>query len=71
MHQRLTDFGNYHIEVLTDPFTCFNAENYGALLIVDPEDYFSEAEILKLRQDVENGLSLVVIGDWYNEELMR
>ena len=38
---------------------------------MDPEDYFSEAEILKLRQDVESGLSLVVIGDWYNEELMK
>jgi len=53
MHQRLTEYGGYHIEVLSDPFTCFDAKNYGALLIVDTEDYFSEAEILKLREDVE------------------
>jgi membrane-bound transcription factor site-1 protease len=45
--------GGYHIEILTDPFTCFNAKNYGALIIADPEDYFSEAEIMKLRRDIE------------------
>jgi membrane-bound transcription factor site-1 protease len=38
---------------LTEPFTCFDANNYAALMIVDPEDYFSEAEIFKLRKDVE------------------
>jgi membrane-bound transcription factor site-1 protease len=72
MHQRLSDFGGYHFEVLTDPFTCFDAKNYGALMIVDPEDYFSIDEISKLRQDVEQeGLSLIVIGDWYNEAIMQ
>lgn len=53
MHQRLTDYGGYYVEVLTDPFTCFEATNYGALMIIDPEDYFSEQEIEKLRNDVE------------------
>lgn len=53
MHQRLTEMGGYHLEILTDPFTCFNAKNYGALIIADPEDYFSEAEIMKLRRDIE------------------
>jgi membrane-bound transcription factor site-1 protease len=45
MHQRLVEYGQYQIEILTEPFTCFDASNYGALMIVDPEDYFSEAEI--------------------------
>ena len=54
MHQRLSDIGGYHVEILSDPFTCFNASNYGALMVVDPEDYFSEAEIDKLRDDIEN-----------------
>lgn len=45
MHQRLTEMGGYSIEVLSDPFTCFDANNYGALMIIDTEDYFSEAEI--------------------------
>jgi hypothetical protein len=36
-------------------------------MIIDPEDYLSQGEIIKLRQDVEyRGLSLVVIADWYN-----
>lgn len=41
------------MEILTEPFTCFDASNYGALLIVDPEDYFSKSEIIKLRRDIE------------------
>mmetsp|Transcript_1704 Transcript_1704/g.3008 ORF Transcript_1704/g.3008 Transcript_1704/m.3008 type:complete len:167 (-) Transcript_1704:1279-1779(-) len=72
MHQRLSQQGEYHLEVLTEPFTCFNASNYGALLILDPEDYFSELEIWKLRRDVEEqGLSLVILADWYNEQIMQ
>lgn len=67
MHQRLVEFGGYHVEILTEPFTCFDASNYGALLIVDPEDYFSKSEILKLRRDVEQlDLSLIILADWYS-----
>ena len=34
---------NYYVEVLGEPFTCFDAKNYGTLLIVDPEEeYFPE-----------------------------
>lgn len=37
-------------------------------MIVDPEDYFSEAEISKLRRDVEEeNLSLIILADWYSE----
>jgi len=68
LHQRLSKQG-YHLEILTQGFTCFAAENYKALLLIDPEDYFSTEEILKLRQDIETkDLSLIVVGDWYNAE---
>ena len=49
LHQRLTEYGGYFVETLTDPATCFDASNYGALLLIDPEDFFSNNEISKLR----------------------
>jgi membrane-bound transcription factor site-1 protease len=71
LHQRLTEAG-YFVELLTESFTCFSAENYKVLLILDPEDYFSKAEILKLRSDIEqHSLSLVIVADWYNQDLMK
>ncbi len=71
LHQKLVDSG-FYVEVLTESFQCFDSANYKVLLIVDPEDYFSEGEILKVRGDVEQGgLSLVVMADWYNRELMK
>jgi membrane-bound transcription factor site-1 protease len=55
------------VEVLTESFNCFNADNYKVLLIIDPEDFFSQSEIDKVRNDLEyKGLSLVVVADWYN-----
>ena len=36
---RRSDAG-FFLEVLASPATCFNASNYGALLIVDSEDEF-------------------------------
>jgi len=45
----LTQLGGFHIEILSEPFTCFDADNYGALMVIDPEDYFSSNEIQKLR----------------------
>lgn len=67
----MTEIGDYHVEVLSDPFTCFDATNYGALMIIDIEDYFSELEILKLRKDIEeNELSIIIFADWFNKDLM-
>ena len=62
----------YFMEVLTESYGCFQASNYQVLLIIDPEDYFSEEkELAKLRRDVEQeGLSLVIMADWYNRDLM-
>ena len=50
----------YFVEVLGSPYTCFDASQYGALLVVDSEEEFFPEEIEKLRVDVtEKGLSLV------------
>jgi membrane-bound transcription factor site-1 protease len=66
MHQKLVESG-FYVEVLTEPYSCFDPLNYQSLLIIDPEDYFSQAEIAKLRHDFEwQGLSLIIIADWYN-----
>ncbi len=61
----------YHVDVLGSPYTCFDARQYGVLLVVDPEEEFFPAEIAKLQTDVrEHGLALVVIADWYNVDVM-
>lgn len=40
-------------------------------MIIDSEDYFTQEEILKVRNDIEyKELSLIVIAEWYNKELM-
>lgn len=55
-----------------EPYTCFDASQYGTLLIVDPEEEFFPEEIEKLRLDVEErGLSVGVFADWYNTDVMK
>lgn len=44
MYQHLRNAG-YYFEVLGHPFTCFDARNYGTLLIVDTEEEFFPAEV--------------------------
>lgn len=47
------------------------AAQYGALLIVDPEEEFYAAEVAKLATDVaEQGLGLIVFAEWYNTDVM-
>uniref|UniRef100_A0A1A9WBQ1 Membrane-bound transcription factor site-1 protease n=1 Tax=Glossina brevipalpis TaxID=37001 RepID=A0A1A9WBQ1_9MUSC len=71
MYQHLRNVG-YYIEVLREPFTCFNASDYGALLIVDPEEEFFDNEVTKLQKDVfDLGLGVIVFADWYNTTVMR
>ncbi|KAK4753960.1 hypothetical protein SAY87_002064 [Trapa incisa] len=66
----LRDSG-YYIESLGSPFTCFDARQYGTLLLVDLEDEYFDEEIEKLRIDVINsGLGLAVFADWYNVDTM-
>nr|XP_004246923.1 subtilisin-like protease SBT6.1 isoform X1 [Solanum lycopersicum] len=70
MFDTLRDAG-YYIETLGSPLTCFDARQYGTLLLVDLEDEYFPEEIKKLRDDVINsGLSVVVFADWYNVDTM-
>lgn len=60
----------YYIETLGSPYTCYDASDYGTLLVVDPEDEFFDEEIEKIYNDVtEKGLNLVVLADWYNTQV--
>nr|XP_050867945.1 membrane-bound transcription factor site-1 protease isoform X2 [Vespula vulgaris] len=71
MYQHLRNAG-YYLEVLGYPFTCFDAKNYGTLLVVDTEEEFFPEEVAKLKQDVEeDGLSVIIFADWYNVTVMR
>ncbi|XP_070070708.1 membrane-bound transcription factor site-1 protease [Drosophila takahashii] len=71
MYTHLRNVG-YYIDVLREPFTCFNASDYGALLIVDPEREFADDEITALKENVYNkGLNVVIFGDWYNTTVMK
>lgn len=70
MYQNLRNVG-YYVEVLGSPFTCFDASQYGTLLIVDPEEEYFPEEIAKLKRDIDAGLSVVVFADWYNVTVMR
>jgi len=62
----LLDAG-FAAEVLASPSTCFDAREYGALLVADPEDEWYLEERRKLSADVaDEGLALLVFGEWYN-----
>eukprot|EP00884_Botryococcus_braunii_P003885 jgi/Botrbrau1/13498/Bobra.0082s0091.1 len=70
VYNMLRDEG-YFLEVLASPFTCFNASQYGALLIVDSEEEFYPEEVAKLMEDItERGLGLLVFAEWYNVDIM-
>ena len=62
----------YYVEVLNRPATAFNATMYGALLILDPEKSFTEAEIAKLANDVRKcGLGIVVAAGWHSKDVQN
>ncbi|GAA0146676.1 serine protease [Lithospermum erythrorhizon] len=70
MFNMLRDAG-YYVETLGSPLTCFDARQYGTLLLVDLEDEYFDEEVRKLRDDVINsGLGLAVFADWYNVDTM-
>ncbi|CAN0170130.1 unnamed protein product, partial [Ectocarpus sp. 12 AP-2014] len=61
----------YYVEILGSNWSCFDAESYGALLVVDPEAELGQDEKAKLEMDVkERGLSVVVFADWYSTDVM-
>ena len=62
----------YYVEILTNDLTTFDATKYSTLMIVDPEEEFTEAERNKLKEDIQvNGLSLAVFADWYSIPIMK
>ena len=61
----------FFVEVLGQPFSCYNASNYGTLMIVDAEEEYFPEEIAKLKRDVDAGLSVVIFADWYNVSVMK
>ena len=64
----LVDNG-YYVEILSSSLTCFDAMQYGMLIILDPEVEFDQEEIDKLYRDVaQDGLGLVVLADWYSKD---
>lgn len=70
MFDMLRDAG-YYLEILGSPLTCFDAQQYGTLLMVDLEDEYHEEERKKLENDVKLlGLGLIVFADWYHVETM-
>jgi membrane-bound transcription factor site-1 protease len=70
MFDSLRDSG-YYLETLGSPLTCFDAKQYGTLLMVDLEDEYHMEEVEKLKEDVEtHGLGLIVFADWYHLETM-
>ena len=71
MYNTLRDAG-YFLEVLASPLTCFDAKNYGALMIVDSEDEFYPEEVEKLEKDIRvHGLGLLVYADWYDLDSVK
>jgi membrane-bound transcription factor site-1 protease len=61
----------YFLEILGSPLTCFDALQYGTLLLVDSEEEFYPEEISKLEEDVkEKGLGLAVFADWYDLDMI-
>ncbi|CAN0189465.1 unnamed protein product [Pylaiella littoralis] len=70
LFETLLDAG-YYVEILGSDWASFDADQYGALLMVDPEAELGQEEKAKLELDVkERGLSLVVFADWYSEDMM-
>jgi hypothetical protein len=54
------------------PFTCFDAQHYGTLMLVDSEEEYYAEEVAKLRADVEQaGMGLLVFGEWYNRGMLE
>lgn len=65
----------YFIEVLDTPLTCLpqdTAERYGALLFLDSEEYFTDAEMSRVRSLVQDGgMALLVALEWHSRAIMR
>jgi membrane-bound transcription factor site-1 protease len=71
MYHHLREKG-YFIEILNQDLTQFDPKNYGTLLLMDLEEEYSVKERDKLYDDItKTGLSILVIGQWYNELMLK
>ncbi|EQC29222.1 hypothetical protein SDRG_13095 [Saprolegnia diclina VS20] len=77
MHTNFADLwlslieAGYAVEIATVDYTCLSLAAYGALLVVDPEEPWFEAEHVALRASLEHAnTSLFLVGGWYNEAAM-
>ncbi|KOO35188.1 membrane-bound transcription factor site-1 protease [Chrysochromulina tobinii] len=62
----------FYVETLSGDVSSFDAAEYGALLLLDPEEPWMPHEVAKLTRDVhERGLGIVVAADWYDVALMN
>ena len=63
--------GGFHIETLADEWTSFDATQYGALLLIDPEEGLPPLRGAQAaRRRAHEGLGLVAAADWFHPKLM-
>jgi membrane-bound transcription factor site-1 protease len=55
---------------VTDRLRGYNL-SLGTLLLTDAEEEYFPEEVTKLKRDIDNGLSIIVLADWYNISVMR
>lgn len=65
----------FYVDILDFPLTCLGPEaasQYGGILLLDSEDYFTPNELLLLEWLVkERGMAMVVAAEWYNADVMH
>lgn len=65
----------YFVDILDRPLACLGGGvggTYGALIIIDSEDYFFQEERNIIENAVEkDGLVLIVAAEWYNTKIMK
>jgi hypothetical protein len=73
-HRRLR-LGGYFIDILDVPLTCITREAsdaFGALLLFDSEDFFTDEEVKFLEPAVKmSGMSIVITTEWHDDGVMR
>lgn len=71
LYKHLREEG-YFVDILGKDWTCFDAEMYGTLLLVDPEEEYFGDEVEKLLDDVKlRNLSVLVMADWYDVDIVK
>lgn len=62
----------FYLEVFHFPIYCLDLSSFGILMILDPEDFFTDQEIKVIQQQVIlSNLSLLIIADWSDDRLLQ